>query len=238
MVRSKGSAKRKQLADGGAPGDEAAGDDKRVKRGEAATPASEKDDDGQDPRRVYASRLPESWGDDELRRSFEAFGAVAKASVVRDHDERSRGFGFVVFEAEAGKAAALAAGYVRGREPRSPAAPAPAKYAVKIADVERARDDVCHLWLRRLCPHGDECRFAHPADRGGPRPAGGEALAKKCLEFKKKGRCSRGDACPFRHVARAASGENRPPPEGPKPCFTFAKKGKCRKGAACKFAHV
>ena len=87
-------------------------------------------------------------------------------------------------------------------------------------------------------PHGDECRFAHPADRGGPRPAGGEALAKKCLEFKKKGRCSRGDACPFRHVARAASGENRPPPEGPKPCFTFAKKGKCRKGAACKFAHV
>ena len=90
------------------------------------------------------------------------------------------------------------------------------------------------MWLERRCPHGDACKFSHPAGRGGPLVAS-QASVKKCLEFRKRGRCSRGDACPFAHVARE---KVAPVADGPKRCFTWAKKGKCRKGDRCKYAHT
>ena len=139
----------------------------------------------------------------------------------------SRGFGFVVFDDESRKAAALEAKYIKGRLPDR------SRYACKVSDVNRGSDDVCRLWLERRCPHGDSCKFSHPAGRGGPLVAA-QASAKKCLEFRKRGKCSRGDACPFAHVAKEKSA---PVADGPKRCFTWAKKGKCRKGDRCKYAH-
>ncbi|CAN5566827.1 RNA-binding protein [soil metagenome] len=45
---------------------------------------------------IYVGNLPYSMGDAELRQSFEEFGAVSNASVVKDKfTGRSRGFGFV-----------------------------------------------------------------------------------------------------------------------------------------------
>ncbi len=45
---------------------------------------------------IYVGNLPYTFGDAELRQSFEEFGAVSSASVVKDKfTGRSRGFGFV-----------------------------------------------------------------------------------------------------------------------------------------------
>ena len=45
---------------------------------------------------IYVANLPYSSGDDELRSTFEAYGTVDKATVIKDRDTgRSRGFGFV-----------------------------------------------------------------------------------------------------------------------------------------------
>ena len=223
MVRSKAAqAKRKRLeADGsGAP---------PPRRPKTVADKQPKEDDGLDPKRVYVSRLPKAWTDDVLAEKCGTFGTVARASVMFDATTNaSRGFGFVVFEEETGKANALEAKYIKGRLPDR------SRYACKVSDVNRGSDDVCRLWLERRCPHGDSCKFSHPAGRGGPLVAS-QASVKKCLEFRKRGRCSRGDACPFAHVARE---KVVPVADGPKRCFTWAKKGKCRKGERCKYAHT
>ena len=45
---------------------------------------------------LYVSNLPFSITDDELRETFEAYGAVESALVIKDKETgRSRGFGFV-----------------------------------------------------------------------------------------------------------------------------------------------
>jgi RNA recognition motif-containing protein len=45
---------------------------------------------------IYVGNLPYTMGDAELRQSFEEFGTVASASIVKDKfTGRSRGFGFV-----------------------------------------------------------------------------------------------------------------------------------------------
>lgn len=45
---------------------------------------------------IYVGNLPYTMGDAELRQSFEEFGPVQNASVVKDKfTGRSRGFGFV-----------------------------------------------------------------------------------------------------------------------------------------------
>lgn len=51
-----------------------------------------------------------AWGTDEdsLRQAFESFGSVREAKVIVDRETgRSRGFGFVTFEAEADAQAAI-----------------------------------------------------------------------------------------------------------------------------------
>lgn len=51
-----------------------------------------------------------AWGTDEdsLRQAFESFGSVREAKVIMDRETgRSRGFGFVTFDAEADAMAAI-----------------------------------------------------------------------------------------------------------------------------------
>jgi RNA recognition motif-containing protein len=50
---------------------------------------------------IYVGNLPWSYTSADLRRLFEAYGAVVAANVVVDRDTgRSRGFGFVEMESE------------------------------------------------------------------------------------------------------------------------------------------
>ncbi len=45
---------------------------------------------------IYVGNLPESWDEEELRRRFEAFGAVESVTFMVDPDTGlARGFGFV-----------------------------------------------------------------------------------------------------------------------------------------------
>ena len=49
-----------------------------------------------DMKNIYVANLPYSSGDDDLRTLFEEYGAVDKATIIKDRDTgRSRGFGFV-----------------------------------------------------------------------------------------------------------------------------------------------
>ena len=53
---------------------------------------------------IYVGNLSYQTNDDELRSSFEAFGAVSRATVIMDRETgRSKGFGFVEM-ANAGEA--------------------------------------------------------------------------------------------------------------------------------------
>ena len=245
MVRSKGGAAKKRAMQVAA--ETGAVKKQKKERWENADDGDDDDDgggggqtkdDGLDCKRVYISRLPNHWGDDDIKAAMSQFGSVKSAQVCRDRArDESRGFGFVVFDAELGKKAALAAAYIRGQAcgDSTPGAHK-TKFAVKITDVNREDADsgVCRLWSRFLCPHGEACKFAHPEGLGGPRPE--STKVRKCLEFRKKGRCTRGDACEFAHVAKPTDGavvEHL----GPKPCFNWKRKGKCRKGSACPFAH-
>jgi len=50
-------------------------------------------------RKLFVGGLPWSTTDETLRKSFEGYGAIEEANVVRERDSgRSRGFGFVIFE--------------------------------------------------------------------------------------------------------------------------------------------
>ena len=45
---------------------------------------------------IYAGNLPHELTEEELKQAFEAFGAVDKATIIRDRfSDQSRGFGFV-----------------------------------------------------------------------------------------------------------------------------------------------
>ncbi len=52
--------------------------------------------------RLYIGNLPYSTRSEQLRSFFESCGAVKDATVILDADHRSKGFGFVEFEDEAG----------------------------------------------------------------------------------------------------------------------------------------
>jgi RNA recognition motif-containing protein len=50
---------------------------------------------------MYVSNLSFHTGEDELKKLFEAFGAVSSAKVITDRETgRSRGFGFVEMDAD------------------------------------------------------------------------------------------------------------------------------------------
>ncbi|HEY5578485.1 MAG TPA: RNA-binding protein, partial [Acidimicrobiia bacterium] len=51
--------------------------------------------------KIYVGNLPWSYTSSDLRRLFEAFGAVSTANVVVERDTgRSRGFGFVEMDSD------------------------------------------------------------------------------------------------------------------------------------------
>ncbi|MBC8368911.1 MAG: RNA-binding protein [Planctomycetes bacterium] len=56
--------------------------------------------------RLFVGNLPWSIGDDELRDLFSEFGEVTDSKVINDRETgRSRGFGFIEMDDEAGEAA-------------------------------------------------------------------------------------------------------------------------------------
>ena len=61
-------------------------------------------------KKLYIGNLSYGTTDDDLRRIFEAHGAVQSAQVIMDRDTgRSRGFGFVEMASDAEAQAAIAA---------------------------------------------------------------------------------------------------------------------------------
>eukprot|EP01059_Diplonema_ambulator_P033036 TRINITY_DN6753_c0_g1_i1.p1 TRINITY_DN6753_c0_g1~~TRINITY_DN6753_c0_g1_i1.p1 ORF type:complete len:674 (+),score=108.50 TRINITY_DN6753_c0_g1_i1:127-2148(+) len=72
-------------------------------------PALETTQRGPDPKRkVFVGGLPQSMREDTLKMLFEQFGEVTHAEIKRDFsNERSRGFGFVIFEDETAAEKAL-----------------------------------------------------------------------------------------------------------------------------------
>jgi len=57
---------------------------------------------------IYAGNLSQAATVDDLRRTFEGFGQVASATIIRDRESgRSRGFGFVEMPNQAEALAAI-----------------------------------------------------------------------------------------------------------------------------------
>merc|ERR1712050_671578 len=57
---------------------------------------------------LFIYHIPGSWNDSILRQHFEHFGKIVSCRVQTDNDGRSRGFGFVSFDAPQCAAAAIA----------------------------------------------------------------------------------------------------------------------------------
>ncbi|HUR89060.1 MAG TPA: RNA-binding protein [Ramlibacter sp.] len=58
--------------------------------------------------KLYVGNLPYSYTDDDMQRSFGAFGSVNSAKVIMDRDSgRSKGFGFVEMSTAAEASAAI-----------------------------------------------------------------------------------------------------------------------------------
>ena len=186
-----------------------------------------------DERRIFVSRIPPQYTDDDLRAAFESkFGAaIDEATVVREREaaaeeraeepaeedaERfaeapaeaaSRRFGFVVFADASAKAAALSAGTLKVRV-KSDGAQPQRVFRMRLRDVDRDDDRV-----------------------GRGRDAGA------CFLWA-RGACVRGDACAFSHAGPGscapAAGSGRR--ARPRPCWRF-RKGSCEAGDACEFSH-
>lgn len=57
---------------------------------------------------IYVGNLSYRTTEDELRRAFEAYGAVSSASIIKDRDSgQSKGFGFVEMPSDAEAQAAI-----------------------------------------------------------------------------------------------------------------------------------
>ena len=194
-----------------------------------------------DNTKVYVSRLPNNWNEAQLSQHFKScFGAVKSVEIKWDSkNDCSLGYGFVVFETEESKNAAVEQGSMHVK-----------KKTIQIRTVERkesalgrGRDSgICYLWQKSGCVKGADCKFAHDGPGAcATVSAFGEGKLKKCLSFKAKGKCSKGDSCPFAHVYTkeiAAGTKERAPDDGRKKfCRKFQKTGKCRSGDSCMFSH-
>ena len=187
-----------------------------------------------DDRKVFVSRIPRSYQDDDLFTKFEErFGpnSVEVANVAYDEEmEQGKGFGFVVFKTKTYKIEALKARTVKAK-----------KNSMYVRNVQRegregrGRDKggICFLWQSGNCSHGDNCRFKHEGHGSVEKKL--EKKPKKCFKFK-KGKCLDGDACRFRHVGvpntsnSSGKDDKHVREDKEKPCFNWKKKGKCNKG--------
>ena len=206
------------------------------------------DNEVDDNKKVYVSRLPYKWTEAQLAEHFQAcFGAVKSASIKWDtKNDCSLGYGFIVFEKEDSRNAAIEQGSMHAK-----------KKTIQIRAVEReetalgrGRDQgVCYLWQRSACVKGSDCIFLHEGSGACVKTSAfGEGKLKKCMSFKSKGKCSKGDSCPFLHVGKSVKPthtkldgrkevEEIKNEERIRHCHTFQKNGKCRKGDSCKFSH-
>ena len=66
--------------------------------------------------------------------------------------------------------------------------------------MNRGSHDVCRLWLERRCPHGDSCKFSHPAGRGGPLVA--SQASEEGPRVPQTGQVLARRRVPFAHVAK------------------------------------
>ncbi|MFT7517356.1 MAG: RNA recognition motif-containing protein [Myxococcota bacterium] len=83
--------------------------------------------------RLFVGNLPWSIGDDELRDLFSEYGEVTDSKVINDRETgRSRGFGFIEMDGDAGDAAikALDGTDIEGRDLR-----------VNVAEERKPRDN-------------------------------------------------------------------------------------------------
>jgi hypothetical protein len=120
----------------------------------------EQDDTVDDDKKVFVSRLPSKWSEEQLATHFQAcFGTVTSATIKWDtKNECSLGFGYVVFESEASRNTAVGQGSMHAK-----------KKTIMIRAVKREEDalgrgrdeGICFLWQRSACVKGSECKFSH-----------------------------------------------------------------------------
>ncbi|XP_059661277.1 glycine-rich RNA-binding protein 3, mitochondrial-like [Cornus florida] len=88
-------------------------------------------------KKIFVGGIPTSVTEDELKNFFSKYGKVVEHEIIRDHvTERSRGFGFIVFDSEQVVDSIIANGNmidmagtqveVKKAEPKKPSKPAPA----------------------------------------------------------------------------------------------------------------
>lgn len=195
-----------------------------------------------DNKKVYVSRLPYKWTEDQLSKHFAAcFGTVKSVEIKWDtKNDCSLGYGFIVFETEISRNAAVEQGSIHAK-----------KKTIQIRAVEReesalgrGRDTgICYMWQKFSCVKGIDCIFLHDGPGACVKvSAYGEGKQKKCVSFKSKGKCSKGDSCPFLHIGKQAPLNTAIATKSVddlrvKYCHTLQKSGKCRKGDSCKFSH-
>lgn len=185
--------------------------------------------------KVYVSRLPEKWNNELLVEHFQScFGKVVEGTVIWDKEnDCSRGFGYVTFENQSSRDAAIAQGSIHAK-----------RKIIQIKPVSReqilgrGRDNgICYLWAKNACVKGDLCKFLHEGPGSCISVSAPGQGKRKCLSFKTKGKCGKGDQCPFRHERNQDPiVEKSKSIDKIKICHKF-KKGKCKHGDSCLFSH-
>ncbi|GMH46337.1 hypothetical protein TrRE_jg1889 [Triparma retinervis] len=128
------------------------------------------------------------------------------------------------------------------------------KHTVTFRPVQRTGgenvgENVCYLYQRFVCPHGEGCKFLHTGEGGCKVKGDG---VKRCFEWVKKGKCGKGDACKFKHDEGSKGSKMKKRPaaavveddggekkkgKGENDCNNWKSKGKCRKGDKCPYRH-
>jgi len=75
---------------------------------DARDPTSERSGSGPVGSNLFVYHIPNSWDDGILRQHFEHFGSLVSCRVQKDPEGRSRGFGFVSYDAPTSAQAAIA----------------------------------------------------------------------------------------------------------------------------------
>ena len=183
---------------------------------------------------VFISRVPLTWKDDDLAKHFEdAFGKVTEAHVNMFRDsEDSRGFGFVTFESESSKAAALESLVLKGKLSKDEVT----EYNSKVAQENSEENEAEQTERPKVPIHRTFSIKIIEIDRENNTLGRGRDTEGICHLFQ-RGICPRtDDECKFRHLGEGGTsipgtGKSR------KKCFAFMK-NKCQAGKSCPFLHI